>query len=167
MRTRIVNREWDRLTERYRKRLVRYGITPSYYESGGTVQRARGHKPREHITRKRQAKIIGPQNDPLTASEDAFIRRQEKRWPRLRGDFTRQRAAFFRANRNQREMMMHRVSRDRKEYIRQKKHTFQTIGDLKNALRDIYSEENINIDLDEMEDIYPDFDGLEGLLFYH
>lgn len=44
-------RSWGRLSAAYRQRLARSGITRAGYESGGSLQRARGHDEREHVAR--------------------------------------------------------------------------------------------------------------------
>jgi hypothetical protein len=39
-----VTRQWDRLSDAYRKRLAGAGITKSQYESGAPLTAARGHR---------------------------------------------------------------------------------------------------------------------------
>jgi hypothetical protein len=41
---RMANRNWDRLNPAYRKRLQGAGITKQQYESGASLQKARGHE---------------------------------------------------------------------------------------------------------------------------
>lgn len=41
-------RQWESLTENYRKRLTRNGITKSAYESGAPLTKARGHTSPQH-----------------------------------------------------------------------------------------------------------------------
>lgn len=50
-------RDWDRLSGPYRRRLIRAGVTRRQYEAGASVQRARGHRPREHAYTRQRAEI--------------------------------------------------------------------------------------------------------------
>jgi len=51
---------WYDLTEAYRNRLEKGGIGPEEYRRGDSLQKARGHKPKEHKTRKSSGKVKAP-----------------------------------------------------------------------------------------------------------
>ena len=52
-------RSWESLSGPYRRRLVAGGITRAAYERGASVQKARGHRPREKAYT-RERKELGP-----------------------------------------------------------------------------------------------------------
>ena len=161
-------RNFEDLTADYQARLLRFGITPSQYETGAPLQRARGHRPQEHRTRAER----NPQS--LSSSEYRFLKQQQiratpKGAPQL-VDFSRQLSLFKRMPRSKRRLLMQRVHADHREYKRQGSKSGvvrgQGLAGLKADLGSILSYEPM--DWENYDDIYADFDDdLTALLFYH
>ena len=143
----ISGRDWDALKESTRRRYARYGITPSYYESGGSLQRARGHHPLEHVTR-RERNPLG-----LTGTDYRFLKAQQKRSGiEDREDFE-EFIDFYRSlGIENRSLMRKRVFSENVAY-KKRKHT---------VLRKL--SEYIN----ELKNSYPWFnEHMVALMFYH
>lgn len=178
-------RDWETLKEATRRRYQRYGITPSYYERGGTLQRARGHLPREHVTRRER----NPKG--LTSGDYRFLKNQQRR--AKMADFSRQTSAYRRLSPRQRGDLRRRVAADHREYKRQKSISGVVRGEgtsgIKAEFRQVlnggggggdYDDEGDDnggggggddyeeLDFEDYENIYPDFDDdLSALMFYH
>lgn len=140
------SRIWDRLSEAQRKRYIRYGITPSYYESGGLLQRARGHLPREHITRRER----NPEG--FTSTDYWFISKQAARNNLSLEEF----GPFIRFYRSlslsNRQLMRKRVHDENRAY--------KARGFTKLRKLDLY--------MIELRNNYPWFkEGMHALMFYH
>ena len=139
-------RFFDQLSEAQQKRYLRYGITPSYYESGGSLQRARGHLPREHITRRER----NPQS--LTSTDYRFLLTQEKRSGLSHEDFEIFIKFYKSLSPSNRDLMRKRVYDENRAY---KKRKYISLRDLETYIM-------------ELKNDYPWFkDGFHALMFYH
>lgn len=128
-------RDWDALSERSRTRYNRFfGLNAQFrYESGASLQAARGHRPREHITRYERNPLA------LTATDYRFLKRQQirntKRGAAQLVNFAGPIAAYKRLSPRQRRDLRERVSNDHREYKRQKSITRRTAEEFKATLR--------------------------------
>lgn len=64
----MARKGWDALSDNYRRRLQRKGISKSAYESGSSLHKARGHSQAEEAFRKRATRFVHafgvPDGDP-------------------------------------------------------------------------------------------------------
>lgn len=144
-----VRRDWESLTENYRKRIAAtYGLNAQFhYESGGSLQRARGHKPREFARRRERNPKV------LSSNDYRFLRKQAQRMGFDYGDEDNEFVAFYKSlDPGQRSLMRDRVAMEHRAWRRR--------GMTKARDIDTYTR--------ELRDDYPWFeDGYVGLFFYH
>lgn len=144
---RPIRREWEDLSANYRKRLMRYGIGPSYYQSGGTLQLARGHRPREFARRRERNPLA------LLSNDYRFLRAQAKRNGLDPYDGDNHLTKFYRTlSVSQREVLRARVAVEHRRWKARGQTKIRTLQEYVNELRNDY----------------PWFtDDVVGLAFYH
>lgn len=141
-------RRFEELEAGYRARLERHGITASYYESGGNLQLARGHKyKREHIVR-RERNPTG-----FDSADYRFLKNQQRR--SASDDFDAEIEAYRRLNKEQRANLRSIVAGLHREYKKHKSVSGIVLGkgtdSVQHAIRD-----------------FPDMTSVpNSLLFYH
>lgn len=124
---------FEDLSPTQQRRYIRYGITKAQYERGVSLQAARGHKPREHVTRRER----NPQG--LTSNDYRRLKQQKARAGKH--DFSMEIAAFRVLDVDERKDFWRRVDADYREYKRQGYRSgivHGTIEDLFLHYRDIF-----------------------------
>lgn len=168
-----IRRDYEKLGAAQRRRYERAGITRRAYESGASLQRARGHRRHEHVTRAQR----NPQ--ALTSAEYRFAANQKRRAKQTTEQFAGSFTIFKRMSHSQRRSLMNKVSGLNREYRRQHGKSGVAFGTggaeaLSREVRSIIGASEYEIDEDDLEyndGDYPDdedFDSdLGALLFYH
>lgn len=154
-------RDWDRLGEAQRKRYTRAGITPSYYESGGRLFRARGHREKEHITRRER------NPDSLSiAPHYSFIRAQARRNGMSFEEFKDEGFVdFYRSlSDSNRELMRDRVRNEHAAWKRRGKRPDPS----REQPGTKGGKDYLTAYTEELKSAYPWFpEGMVALMFYH
>lgn len=152
-------RDWDDLSAAYRKRFERYGIGSAYYETGGTLQLARGHRPREFARRAERNPGI------LSSNDYRFLKKQAERNGIADGDENPLTDFYKSLSRDQRSLLRDRVANERRMYKRRGlTKNPDRAGDLNSKGRVDYLRGYVR----DLKNDYPWFpDELVGLAFYH
>lgn len=98
---------WDELTEGYRSRLVKGGVSKTDYESGASLKRARGHKTPTGIGEKTYAQLrrlatgLDWENQkPKEVIDEALARGESPDWIKTRIAVRRQDTTYYRRDKN-------------------------------------------------------------------
>lgn len=107
-------RLWEDLSPNYQRRIENaYGLNAQFrYESGASLQRARGHKPREFARRREKNPLI------LSSNDYRFLRKQKERMgDRFGADMPARAEKFYRSlTANQRSLLRDRVANEARRY---------------------------------------------------